>query len=317
MTERLARASSRRPWLVVGLWLIVILVSFVLVAMFLAFEGEAEITRTTESKQAERILDEGFPQEAASGQAITEVVVVRAEDGEVEAAATRARVAELADELRAAGAERVVTYGEERRLVSQDGDSTVLLLALGRDGEDDVEDVVDVVERLDEEPGYRAAVTGERIADADEDEASLEDLKKGELFFGAPLALVVLLLVFGAVVAGLVPLMLAITSIVVALALVALLAQAYDLSVFTQNMLIGMGLALGIDYSLFTLSRFREERLAGREKHDAIATAGGTAGRAVLSAGSPSCSRCWVSFSFRARSSAAWPRARSSSGSSP
>ena len=285
MTESLARASSRRPWLVVGLWLIVILVAFVLVAMFLAFEGEAEITRTTESKQAERILDEGFPQEAASGQAITEVVVVRAEDGEVEAAATRARVAELAEELRAAGAERVVTYGEERRLVSQDGDSTVLLLALGRDGEDDVEEVVDVVERLDDEPGYRAAVTGERIADADEDEASLEDLKKGELFFGAPLALVVLLLVFGAVVAGLVPLMLAITSIVVALALVALLAQAYDLSVFTQNMLIGMGLALGIDYSLFTLSRFREERLAGREKHDAIATAGGTAGRAVLFSG--------------------------------
>ncbi|MGH3027041.1 MAG: MMPL family transporter [Gaiellaceae bacterium] len=285
MTESLARASSRRPGLVVGLWLIVILVAFVLVAMFLGFEGEAEITRTTESKQAERILDEGFPQEAANGQAITEVVVVRAEDGEVEAAATRARVAELADELRAAGAERVVTYGEERRLVSRDGDSTVLLLALGRDGEDAVEDVVDVVVRLDDEPGYRAAVTGERIADADEDEASLEDLKKGELFFGAPLALVVLLLVFGAVVAGLVPLMLAITSIVVALALVALLAQAYDVSVFTQNMLIGMGLALGIDYSLFTLSRFREERLAGREKHDAIATAGGTAGRAVLFSG--------------------------------
>jgi uncharacterized membrane protein YdfJ with MMPL/SSD domain len=285
MTERLARASSRRPWLVVALWLVVILSAFVLVAMFLAFEGEAEITRPTESKQAERILDEGFPQEAATGEAITEVVVVRAEDGEVRSAATRARVAALADELRGAGATRVVTYGEERRLVSQDRDSTVLLLGLGRDGEDDVEDVVDAVERLDAEPGYRAAVTGGRTADVDEDAASLEDLKKGELFFGAPLALVVLLLVFGAVVAGLVPLMLAIASIVVALALVALLAQAYDLSVFTQNMLIGMGLALGIDYSLFTLSRYREERLQGREKHDSIATAGATAGRAVLFSG--------------------------------
>jgi uncharacterized membrane protein YdfJ with MMPL/SSD domain len=285
MTERLARASSRRPWLVVGLWLLVVLTAFVLVAMFLAFEGEAEITRTTESKQAARILDEGFPQEVASGQAITEVVVVRAEDGQVEAAATRTRVTSLADELRAAGATRVVTYGDERRLVSQDRDSTVILLALGRDGEDDVEDVVDVVERLDAEPGYRAAVTGNLTADADEDAASLEDLKKGELFFGAPLALVVLLLVFGAVVAGLVPLMLAIASIVVALGLVALLAQAYDLSVFTQNMLIGMGLALGIDYSLFTLSRYREERLQGREKLDAIATSGATAGRAVLFSG--------------------------------
>jgi putative drug exporter of the RND superfamily len=285
MTETLARVSSRRPWLVVGLWLIVILAAFVLVAMFLAFEGEAEITRTTESKQADQILDEGFPQQAATGEAITEVVVVRAEDGEVRSAATRARVAALADELRAAGATRVVTYGEERRLVSQDRDSTALLLALGRDGEDDVEGVVDAVERFDDQPGYTAAVTGNWTADADEDAASLEDLKKGELFFGAPLALIVLLLVFGAVVAGLVPLMLAITSIVVALALVALLAQAYDLSVFTQNMLIGMGLALGIDYSLFTLSRFREERLQGREKLDAIATAGATAGRAVLFSG--------------------------------
>jgi uncharacterized membrane protein YdfJ with MMPL/SSD domain len=285
MTETLARVSSRRPWLVVGLWLIVILAAFVLVAMFLAFEGEAEITRTTESKQADQILDEGFPQQAATGEAITEVVVVRAEDGAIRSPGTRERVAALADELRAAGATRVVTYGEERRLVSQDRDSTALLLALGRDGEDDVEGVVDAVERFDDQPGYTAAVTGNWTADADEDAASLEDLKKGELFFGAPLALIVLLLVFGAVVAGLVPLMLAITSIVVALALVALLAQAYDLSVFTQNMLIGMGLALGIDYSLFTLSRFREERLQGREKLDAIATAGATAGRAVLFSG--------------------------------
>jgi putative drug exporter of the RND superfamily len=285
MTERLARASSLRPWLVVGLWLIVILTAFALVTMFLAFEGEAEITRTTESKRADRVLDEGFPQQAANGRAITEVVIVRAEDGDVRSAATRTRVAALVDELRAAGATRVVTYGEERRLVSEDGDSTVLLVGLGRDGEEDVDGVVAAVQRLDDEPGYQAAVTGERVSDADEDAASLEDLKKGELFFGAPLALVVLLLVFGAVVAGLVPLMLAIASIVVALALVALLAQAYDLSVFTQNMLIGMGLALGIDYSLFTLSRYREQRVQGQEKLDAIATAGATAGRAVLFSG--------------------------------
>jgi putative drug exporter of the RND superfamily len=285
MTERLARASSRRPWLAVGLWLIVIVTAFVLVAMLLAFEGEAEITRTTESKQADRILDQGFPQEAANEQAITEVVVVRAEDGVVRSAATRTRVAALAHELRAAGATRVVSYGEERRLVSEDGDSTVLLVGLGRNGDEDVDGVVAAVQRLDDEPGYQAAVTGERTSDADEDAASLEDLKKGELFFGAPLALVVLLLVFGAVVAGLVPLMLAIASIVVALALVALLAQAYDLSVFTQNMLIGMGLALGIDYSLFTLSRYREERVQGREKLDAIAAGGATAGRAVLFSG--------------------------------
>jgi uncharacterized membrane protein YdfJ with MMPL/SSD domain len=285
MTERLAGACSRRPWLVVGLWLIVIVASFGLVALFLAFEGEAEVTRQTETKRAERILSEGFPQDAVSGQAISEVVVVRSEDGDVAAAATRARVAALADELRAAGATRVVTYADEPRLVSQDGDATVLLVAFGRDGDDDVDGVVDAVQRLDDEAGYTAAVTGSRTADADEDEASLEDLKKGELFFGAPVALVIVLLVFGAVVAGLIPVLLAVVSILVALALVALLALAYDMSVFTQNMLIGMGLALGIDYSLFILSRYREERLDGRDKLDAIATAGGTASRAVLFSG--------------------------------
>jgi putative drug exporter of the RND superfamily len=285
MTERLARVCGGRPWLVVGVWLVVVVAGFGLVATLLEFEGETEITRTTESKQADQILDEGFPQDATNEEAITEVVIVRSEDGEVRSAAVREQVAALAGELRSAGATRVVTYGEDQGLVSRDGDATALLVALGRDGEDDVDGVVAAVQALDEEAGYRAAVTGEWMADTDEDSASLEDLKKGELFFGAPAALVILLLVFGAVVAGLVPLILAIVSIVVALALVAVLAQVYDVSVFTQNMLIGMGLALGIDYSLFTLSRYREERLQGRQKADAIVVAGGTAGRAVLFSG--------------------------------
>ena len=70
-----------------------------------------------------------------------------------------------------------------------------------------------------------------------------------------------LVLVFGAVVAGLVPLMIALVSIVVALGLVAsLVAAQFSLSVFVVNMLTGMGLALGIDYSLFVVSRYREER---------------------------------------------------------
>ena len=79
--------------------------------------------------------------------------------------------------------------------------------------------------------------------------------------------------------------LLAIVSIVVALALLALVGQAFPLSVFATNMLTGMGLALGIDYSLFVLSRYREERLHGREKLDAIAAVGATASRAVLFSG--------------------------------
>jgi MMPL family len=148
-----------------------------------------------------------------------------------------------------------------------------------------VEAVYDVVQRLDDEPGYEAAVTGEEASDFDQEELSGEDLRTGELFFGLPTAVVILLLVFGAVVAGLVPLVLALVSILVALALAALLGQAFELSVYTVNMPSGMGLAVGVDYSLFVVSRYREERLRGREQLDAIAASGATASRTVLFSG--------------------------------
>ena len=94
------------------------------------------------------------------------------------------------------------------------------------------------------------------------------------------------MLVFGAVVAGLVPVLMAILSIIVALGLVALISLEFTLSVFIVNMLTGMGLALGIDYSLFVVSRYREERGRGLAKEDAIARSGATASRAVLFSGS-------------------------------
>jgi RND superfamily putative drug exporter len=95
----------------------------------------------------------------------------------------------------------------------------------------------------------------------------------------------VLLLVFGTVVAGLVPLLIALPSIIVALSFVAVLGHAFSLSIFVVNMLTGMGLALGIDYALFVVSRFREERGRGREKLDAISASALTANRAVLFSG--------------------------------
>jgi RND superfamily putative drug exporter len=77
----------------------------------------------------------------------------------------------------------------------------------------------------------------------------------------------------------------AIVSIIVALGFVSLLAQPFELSVFVINMLTGMGLALGIDYSLFVVSRYREERARGREQFEAIAVSGLTASRAVVFSG--------------------------------
>ena len=289
MTERAARASSRHPWRVVALWIAVIVAAVGAIATFLpsALEGEIAITSETESKRAEQLLAEGFPPPPPEGD-VTEVVVVRSESGSVDDAGFERSVRRLADELRQAGATNLVSFyatGNER-LVSSDRDATQLLVGLGPAADEEaVKPLVLLVQALDEEPGITAAMTGEWTSDADFGQLSQDDLRTGELFFGGPAALIILLLVFGAVVAGLVPLAVAIVSIVVALALTALVGQAFPLSVFTINMLTGMGLALGIDYSLFVLSRFREERARGREKLDAIAAAASTASRAVLFSG--------------------------------
>ena len=93
------------------------------------------------------------------------------------------------------------------------------------------------------------------------------------------------MLVFGAVVAGLVPVLLGLLSIVIAVALTAIVGQAFEVSFFVVNMISAMGLALGIDYALFILSRYREERGRGLEKIDAIVASGATASRAVLFSG--------------------------------
>jgi putative drug exporter of the RND superfamily len=289
MSERAARASSRHPWHVVLVWLALIVAAVVLIGTLLgsALVSEFEITSDTESKHAEKLLAAGFPP-PPNERPVSEVVVVRADGASVDDAGFERRVRQLADELRDAGAASVVSFydGGEERLVSSDRDATELLVGFGPDAEEeDVEPLVERVQAADAEPGITAAMTGEFTSDADFSQLSEDDLRTGELFFGGPAALVILLLVFGTLVAGLIPLVLAIVAIIVGLALTALVGQAFPLSVFTINMLTGMGLALGIDYSLFTLSRYREERAEGREKLDAIATAGATASRAVLFSG--------------------------------
>jgi len=289
LTERAARASARHPWRVLVIWIVLIVASVGTIGTLLgsALEGEIAITSETESKRAEQLLAEGFPVTPPE-QAVTEVVVVRSERGSVDDAGFERSVVRLADALRQAGATNVISFygSRDEGLVSADRDATKLLIGLGSDPDEEaVKPLVALVQSLDEEPGIAAAMTGEWTSDADFGQLSQDDLRTGELFFGGPAALIILLVVFGAVVAGVLPLVLAIGSIVLALALTALVGQVFPLSIFTVNMLTGMGLALGIDYSLFVLSRFREERAGGREKLDAIAGAASTASRAVLFSG--------------------------------
>jgi RND superfamily putative drug exporter len=288
MTEQLALWSSRRPWLTLAGWALALVAAIAINATFLgdALSGDEEVTSDTESRRADEVMFVRFADERRERDA-TEVVVLRSASATVDEPRFERRVQGIAAQLRQAGAARVTTFYDTgaQRLVSRHRDATALLVALGRDAEDDIEDLVEVVQDADGRDGFDTAITGEFTLDADFDTLAGDDLRNGELGFGLPAALIVLLIVFGSVVAGLVPLLLAMISIAIALALAALVGQVFPLSVFATNMLTGMGLALGIDYSLFVLSRFREERLHGRERLEAIGVVGGTASRAVLFSG--------------------------------
>src|SRR5262249_29245545 len=155
------------------------------------------------------------------------------------------------------------------RVVAVSPDRHSALVSLLIDSDSGAKAVEQVVEKANG-GAFQVGITGYHSTGYDFGKQSQTDLEKGEIEFGLPAALIVLVLVCGAVVAGLVPVLMAILSIIVALGLVAVISLGFSLSVFIVNMLTGMGLALGIDYSLFVVSRYREERLLGLAKEDAI-----------------------------------------------
>jgi len=277
VTERLARAAARHPWRTIGAWGLTLVAAFAAIAILLpgALETEQRLTNNPPSYRADAIVGRTVPR----GGLLNEVIVVRSDRYTVSEPAFGSFV----ERWRARIAPYVSRVGREK--VSRDRHAVLVPMHIAPPEAESVQKVIDVVREADRDPSFSAAMTGKWTVDHDFLQLSQNDLKHGEAFFGAPGALIVLVIVFGALVAATLPLLLAIVSILVALGLVAIVTHVSPLSVFVINMLTAVGLALGIDYSLFVLSRYREERERGLEKIDAIATAGGTASRAVLFSG--------------------------------
>jgi len=287
ITRRLAHASASHPWRTLGAWAVALVASISVIVSLLgsALTTEGEMTNDPESYRGYDAIGEHFGFEPED--VVNEVVIVRSATLVVEDPPFRKHVDDLALDLLGSGyvASAKTFYDEgDRSLVSPDRHAALVTLGLGPGGDDGIGELVALVDRA-ERDGFVTGITGEFTADEDYQRLSEEDLQKGEFQFGLPAALVVLLLVFGSVVAGLVPVVMALVAIAVALALTALVGQAFDLSIFVVNMLTGMGLALGIDYALFVVSRYREERNRDRAELDAITITGATASRAVLFSG--------------------------------
>jgi uncharacterized membrane protein YdfJ with MMPL/SSD domain len=285
-TEHLARACARRPWLTLGAWLLALVAAIALVTTFLDLTTEGEVTSNPESEQGYALIREHLPP-APTSEWVDELVVVHSARSTVRDPVFRRKVSRLLSEIRLSpavhNAKSVYSSGD-RSLVSHDRRATVIPVGLQGDCEESADRVMSIVQRSSNR-GFEAGMTGNCSADSDLNRLLNRDLARGELAFGIPAALVILVLVFGTLVAAVVPLTVALLSIAIALGISALFSQVFDLSVYLFQMTTVMGLAIATDYGLFIVSRYREERSSGREKLEAIAASGATASRAVLFSG--------------------------------
>ena len=149
----------------------------------------------------------------------------------------------------------------------------------------DIQPILNAVDRASTEAaGFEIEVFSSRLIEDQFDEIISADFIR-ILFISLILGLIILLLAFRALVAATIPLVMAIGAIFSALGVVSVISQVYAFVELYAEVLLLMGLAVGIDYTLFIISRYRNERSAGRPKLEAIAVASNTTGRAVFYAG--------------------------------
>ncbi|WP_245568516.1 MMPL family transporter [Nocardia concava] len=280
--ERIARFAVHRPRTVLGATLLLIIVCGALgstVATHVKAGGftppAAESTRATELLNAE-----------FGGAAPNLVLTVQSPDG-VESTAARTAGTELVNRLQArSDVVAVRSYWStapdlRTALRTSDGKTALVLARIGGDDTAQQRAADEIVRALPDFPDVTVQAGGYATTLRDLNAVSIQDLALAEAV-AIPLSAIVLVLVFGSVVAALLPVAIGLVSIVTTMALLRILTEFTDVSVFALNTTTALGLALAIDYSLFIVSRYREELDAGLDMRDAAVRAVCTAGRTVL-----------------------------------
>jgi RND superfamily putative drug exporter len=292
--EALARASSRHPVRTITIWLLIVVSMGFVSSKLLAgvLTQDFSFTNKPESVRAQDALDATFHTNRDQD---PEFIIVGSKSLTVDDPAFQDAVRHLEDQVgtldKTIMVGAPVSYydalahapGQGAGLVSKDKHTTLITLRLANRDTATVDALRAVVDR-NQLDGFTVQVAGQGVLFADFSKIAEQDLKKGESI-GIGVALLVLIVVFGAIVAAVVPVVMAMFAITVALGLVSLIGQLVGFNLFVTNMVTMIGLAVGIDYSLFIVSRYREERKKGFVKLDAIGAAGATANRAVFFSG--------------------------------
>ena len=198
-------------------------------------------------------------------------------------AAIAQTLAGLAGDDRVAGVVGFAQTGD-RRFISTDGDSAYVLIQLTVTDEESVNELEDLRAKIAPPAGTTVQLTGYGPLTLDSAEASERDLQRAEMV-SLPIAAVILIGVFASVLAAGLPLLVAGLAIPSSLALIFLVSQTVEMSIYVLNIATMLGLALAIDYSLFLVSRFREELRRGRTVAEATERAVATSGKAVAFSG--------------------------------
>lgn len=239
-----------------------------------------------ESGRADVATSENFPEAAG------ESVLVKAPAGETNrGAGMREAVSDLTRELRAtphvSHVDSPFRPGNQGQ-ISEDGRSALVSFQIDGNEDELSERLGPAVEAVSEAraraPGYEFFQFGDASADEQVGQAFEDDFKKAEVT-SLPVTLLILVLAFGAFIAAGVPLLLGLTAVGAAIGLTALVSHLTPMSDAANSVILLIGLAVGVDYSLFYLRREREEREAGRSESAALEAAAATSGRAVIVSG--------------------------------
>ncbi|MFI1389209.1 MMPL family transporter [Streptomyces griseoaurantiacus] len=281
--------SARHRWAAVGIWVL-----FVVVAMGLgSVAGRVDVKESEqlsgETHTAAKILEDAGVDEPAS-----ESVLVQARGGGTKATdpAFRDAVTAVVKAVEGTGRVTDVSSPYDTGTLSKDGRSA--LVQFDMRGEADtagerVEPVLDAVAKVQKEhSSLRIEEVGGASIQKTFDDAFGSDFQQAELS-AVPVALGILLIAFGALVAALLPVLLSITAIVATMGLMGVVSHLVPMSDTANSVMLLVGLAVGVDYCLFYLRREREERLAGRDAGTALRIAAATSGRAIVVSGITVC----------------------------
>lgn len=281
--------SARHRWAAVGIWVL-----FVVLAMGLgSAAGRVDVDESEglkgETHTAATIIKDADIEEPAG-----ETVLVQAKGSGLKATDTefRAAVDAVVKAVDATGKVTDVQSPYTADTISKDGRSALVQFDMRGDAEtaaERVEPVLNAVEKVQQDhSSVRIEEIGSASMQKTFDDAFGDDFKKAE-YSALPVALGILLVAFGALVAALVPVLLAVTAIMATMGLMGIVSHVMPMGDVANSVMLLVGLAVGVDYCLFYLRREREEREAGRDAQTALRIAAATSGRAIIVSGVTVC----------------------------